>query len=75
MRCTSPIKWRQRPDMSVAVDWTVKHHFNKKLISTPLFSLTSVSVSNATVCYVPHLQKKVHVVNVEAVALILKGHI
>ena len=23
----SPIKWRQRPDMALAVDWDVKHHF------------------------------------------------
>ena len=21
----SPIKWRQRPDMTIAVDWDVKH--------------------------------------------------
>ena len=23
----SPIKWRQRPDMTFAVDWDVKHQF------------------------------------------------
>ena len=23
----SPIKWRQRPDMTLAVDWDVKHQF------------------------------------------------
>ena len=25
----SPIKWRQRPDMTIAVDWDVKHQFNQ----------------------------------------------
>ena len=24
------IKWRQRPDMIIAVDWDVKHQFKKK---------------------------------------------
>ena len=23
----SPIKWRQRPDLTIAIDWGVKHHF------------------------------------------------
>ena len=26
----SPIKWRQRPDMTFAVDWDVKHQLKKK---------------------------------------------
>ena len=25
----SPIKWRQRPDMTTAVDWDVKHKFKQ----------------------------------------------
>ena len=25
----SPIKWRQRPDMTLAVDWDVKHLFKQ----------------------------------------------
>ena len=25
----SPIKWRQRPDMTIAVDWDVKHQFKQ----------------------------------------------
>ena len=25
----SPIKWRQRPDMTLAVDWDVKHQFKQ----------------------------------------------
>ena len=25
----SPIKWRQRPDMNIAVDWDVKHQFKQ----------------------------------------------
>ena len=25
----SPIKWRQRPDMTIAVDWNVKHQFKQ----------------------------------------------
>ena len=31
----SPIKWRQRPDMTIAVDWDAKHQFKqtKKLWS------------------------------------------
>ena len=31
----SPIKWRQRPDMTLAVDWDVKHQFkqtNKQIL-------------------------------------------
>ena len=27
----SLIKWRQRPDMAIAVDWDVKHQFKKKI--------------------------------------------
>ena len=27
----SPIKWRQHPDMTTAVDWDVKHQLYKKL--------------------------------------------
>ena len=26
----SPIKWRQHPDMNIAVDWDVKHQVKKK---------------------------------------------
>ena len=25
----SPIKWRKRPDMTIAVDWDVKHKFKQ----------------------------------------------
>ena len=25
----SPIKWRQRPDMTLAVDWVIKHQFKQ----------------------------------------------
>ena len=25
----SPIKWRQRPDMTLSVDWDVKHQFKQ----------------------------------------------
>ena len=25
----SPIKWRQRPDMTIAVEWDVKHQFKQ----------------------------------------------
>ena len=25
----SPMKWRQRPDMTIAVDWDVKHQFKQ----------------------------------------------
>ena len=25
----SPIKWRQHPDMTIAVDWDVKHQFKQ----------------------------------------------
>ena len=25
----SPIKWRQRPNMTIAVDWDVKHQFKQ----------------------------------------------
>ena len=28
----SPIKWGQRPDMNIAIDWDVKHYFKFKLI-------------------------------------------
>ena len=35
----SPIKWRQRPDMTIAVDWDVNHEFNQNkqriLLSKP----------------------------------------
>ena len=24
-----PLKWRQRPDMTIAVDWDVKHKFKQ----------------------------------------------
>ena len=27
----SPIKWRQRRDMSIAVDWDVKHQFKQSI--------------------------------------------
>ena len=37
----SPIKWRQRPDMTIAVDWDVKHQFkqthNQTWSITPIF--------------------------------------
>ena len=26
---TNPIKWRQRPDMTIAVDWDIKHQFKQ----------------------------------------------
>ena len=26
----SPIKWRQRPDMNIAIDWDVRDQFNKQ---------------------------------------------
>ena len=29
LTCKSPIKWRQRPDMTIAVDWDVKHQFKQ----------------------------------------------
>ena len=29
----SPIKWRQRPDMTLAVDWDVKHQLKQTLFS------------------------------------------
>ena len=25
----SPIKWRQRPDITLAIDWDVKHQFKQ----------------------------------------------
>ena len=25
----NPIKWRQRPDITIAVDWDVKHQFKQ----------------------------------------------
>ena len=39
----SPIKWRQRPDMTVAVDWDVKHQFKQKktCILYPVVSTTA----------------------------------
>ena len=37
----SPIKWRQRPDMTIAVDRDVKHQFKQ----THSISLTSMSES------------------------------
>ena len=27
---TSPIKWRQRPDMTMAVNWDIKHQLKQK---------------------------------------------
>ena len=44
----SPIKWRQRPDMTIAVDWDVKHQFkkNKKMVITKLFELKENQVDN-----------------------------
>ena len=27
---TSPIKWRQRPDIAIAVDWDVKHQCKQR---------------------------------------------
>ena len=29
----NPIKWRQRPDMTIAVDWDVKHQFKQTIDS------------------------------------------
>ena len=34
----SSIKWRQRPDMTIAVDWDVKHQFKQ----TNIFQLISL---------------------------------
>ena len=31
----SPIKYRQRPDMTIAVDWGVKHQFKQIQICSP----------------------------------------
>ena len=31
MLSKSPIKWRQRPDMTIAVDWDVKHQFKQTI--------------------------------------------
>ena len=27
----SPIKWRQRPDMAIAVEWSIKHQFKQTI--------------------------------------------
>ena len=40
----SPIKWRQRPDMTIAVDWDVKHQFNQTNKQN-IFSATSFPVT------------------------------
>ena len=35
----NPIKWRQRSDMSIAVDWDVKYQFKQtKRASIPVYS-------------------------------------
>ena len=41
MLSKSPIKWRQRPDMTIAVDWDVKHQFNQ----TKLFGYYDIFIS------------------------------
>ena len=33
----SPIKWRQRPDMTLAVDWDVKHQLKKTNLNEHYF--------------------------------------
>ena len=39
----SPIKWRQRPDMTIAVDWDVKHQLKQiqtnEIVPTFLFTI------------------------------------
>ena len=35
----SPIKWRQCPDMTIVVDWDVKHQFKQKQKIYLIFSL------------------------------------
>ena len=37
-----PIKWRQRPDMSFAVDWDVKNKFKQRKIQNCSESLVAV---------------------------------
>ena len=41
----SPIKWRQRPDMTFAVDWDVKHQFKQTnaLLNVLLFPFLNVT--------------------------------
>ena len=56
----SPIKWRQRPDMTLAVDWDVKHQLkqtNKKRILnyygvTPLVWSIAESYNQKSRCLV-----------------------
>ena len=36
----SPIKWGQRPDMTIVVDWDIKHQFKQ----TKYFQMSSVYV-------------------------------
>ena len=40
----SPIKWRQRPDMAIAVDWDVKRQFKQTKLKSRA-TLTSGNVS------------------------------
>ena len=47
MLCKSPIKWRQRPDMTIAVDWNAKHQF-KKSKSGSHFEVILKEVESAT---------------------------
>ena len=63
----SPIKCRQRPDMTIAVDWDVKHQFKqtkKKLLNSTLQNLlrdklswtnqitwTCMKIRNLLICY------------------------
>ena len=32
----SPIKWRQHPDITIAVDWDVKHQFEQAIQQTSI---------------------------------------
>ena len=40
----SPIKWRQRPDMTIAVDWDVKHQFNQTNFEMALHSFQTQGI-------------------------------
>ena len=44
----SPIKWRQRPDMAIAVDWDVKHQFNQTNKIYCIITLLFCSYSEST---------------------------
>ena len=40
----SPIKWKQHPGMTIAVDWDVKHQFKQTKKLLVCFSVTDVEV-------------------------------